>query len=177
MSDASPFASYNTNSFTFAFWTRGRPHMLQLLTDFSNGRYCLEFTTYEVTWFHDHTTGSYYDLRPTSGASIRKEDWALRAFSLNGTHLCTFLSGESVCTHAPSARCDRVHSVYVAPMGRGSEYMHSMAFSPLRVFSPALSPAALTQMYYNEKTSYVQHISGPLMNDAQEAARLPLQQL
>ena len=59
-----------------------------------------------------------------NGAQIKDDEWAMRAFSFNGTQLCTFLNGEQTCLFPKSGfNCDRVNSLYVAPMSRDDMYL------------------------------------------------------
>lgn len=48
-------------------------------------------------------------------------------------------------------------------MRPGQEALHSMLMSPIRTYSPALSPVQLTKMYYDESGRYDSHIMGPRM--------------
>ena len=108
-------------------------------------------TNYQMTWAQDNKTSTDYFMPSKNGAQIKDDEWAMRAFSFNGTQLCTFLNGEQSCIFPKKGfNCDRVNSLYVAPMSKEDMYVHKIEISQVRVFSPALSLPSLTRMYYKE---------------------------
>eukprot|EP00966_Prymnesium_polylepis_P126079 2915244-Prymnesium_polylepis.1 len=96
----------------------------------------------------------------------------MRAISYNGTHICAFLNGESVCAPSQDYRCPRVKGLYVAPLSSTSANLYAMEMAPIRTFSPALSEPALQRIFYSERIHYNTHIEGPKKTDTQMAARL-----
>lgn len=163
--------NYDVTDFTIVMWTRGKNHMIQLLRSYDAARamsgpgffahYAIEFTTPSVTWALDLESGRDSDLRLNGGASVREDQWIMRAFSFNGTHMCSFLNGESACRYDPGFVTSRVHSICVAPLSASTAKLDSMLMSPVRTYSPAMSEAALTRMYYTELSIYSEQVAGP----------------
>jgi hypothetical protein len=79
--------TYDTSDFSIVLWTKGYPHMIQLLHGFSDvpsgpfGQHCFEFTTPSATWVRDEGSvpPEYIALRPTSGSSVTHNQWIMRA--------------------------------------------------------------------------------------------------
>jgi hypothetical protein len=183
-------ANYDLEDFTHVLWTRGQPHRVDLLSMNNSFEYattgtslylrhrCHEFTSHSMNWGHSPQGGAdqWWEFTLPSGASITQDEWVMRAVSYNGTHYCFALNTEHVCHRiGPHYGCGRIDTIYVAPMSRSSANLHRMRMSPLRSFSPALSPAALTRLYYNERIHYRRHISGPRFTNAVERRPAPVE--
>lgn len=172
--DEPPLDNYDVSDFSIVLWTRGKNHMIQLQREYSAARgfatggtrfskYAFEFTTPSVTWVLDLSGEDEYDidLRLSGGDAVKEDQWIMRAISYNGTHLCSFLNGESACRYLPGFTTQRVHSVYVAPLSSSTAKLDTMLISPIRTYSPAMSEAALTRMYYQELSTYSEQMVGP----------------
>ena len=182
--------NYDLNDFSVVVWTKGKPHQLEFLTDFTTlaehesdpalnfakGAFAAQTN---VLWATNRAPGAktYAELRPGTGSRVTEDEWIMHALTWNGSHVCYFINGENACEAIANYSNSRILGVYVSALDGNSAYLHSMRMSTVRTFSPALKEPHMVRMYYNELRHYSDHISGPKMTDLQESIRAPIQML